>query len=66
VVNNKRYLNVDDVAQMFGTKASIDEKTGLLFIDSLDPDEEEEQKTGLDLEKDVQLKKAVEYLKEKI
>ena len=54
-INGKRYLEVDDVAKIFGVSMRMDEDSGILDIekdaDNLEGDED-----------DIQLKRAVEYL----
>lgn len=59
VFNGKRYLEIDDVARLFVVNATLDEKTGILYVDAGDEKPE-------DSSNDVQLKRAIEYLKEQI
>ncbi len=59
-IDNKRYLAVDDVSKLFGATMKLDEKTGILDIETEYGDELEND------ENDVQLNKAIEFLKEKI
>lgn len=54
----KHYLEIDDVAKLFNATSKIDDKTKILAID--------QNKETIDDEKnDIQLKRALEYLKEK-
>ncbi len=58
--NKKRYLEVDDVSRLFGASIKLDEKSKILDIQT----KEIEQKD--DMTNDIQLKRAVEFLKEKL
>jgi carboxyl-terminal processing protease len=59
VYDGKTYLEVDEAASLFGVNASLDDKTGILYLDK-------EIKDDNNLENDIQLKKAIEFLKQKI
>lgn len=59
-VGGKKYLEVDDVAKLFGVTAAMDKPSGRLDIET------DRSKLKSLNEKDIQLDKAVEFLKKKI
>lgn len=58
-VDKKHYLAVDDVAKLFGAKMKLDEKNKILDIDDTDKDTKDDSN-------DIQMKRAIEFLKDKI
>jgi hypothetical protein len=58
-VDSKHYLAVDDVAKLFGASVKLDDKNKILSVDTTKEPE-------LDDKNDIQLQRAIEFLKGKI